>query len=274
MHVALGRQRDRPARHRPACRRSRRSHATRRWSIRTSRSRTGPSSPASHLSSPARASRRSPSNGRVARIERTRAPGRDAVAVEILRVVTKADTGVVALELPQLLLEERAKLVEGGDSGPSAGRGRKLDQPHDLRPAVRFLRARPTQLARQALQVVLVPVDELDLELDERAGRAPAVQHVDRVDRDVRERRARRPRPGRRVRRVLSVATCSSFPWRSCAKSSAASSAGGPAGPPRASISARASPERGSFSCQRERPFSSRRRSVIPTRASERAGVS
>ena len=32
------------------------------------------------------------------------------------------------------------------------------------------------------------PVDELDLELDERAGRAPAVEHVDRVDRDVRER--------------------------------------------------------------------------------------
>jgi hypothetical protein len=55
--------------------------------------------------------------------------------------------------------------------------------------------------------------------------------------------------------------------------SSAASSAGAAAGPPRASSSARA-PERGSFSCQTERRFSSRLRRVIPAAASDRRGVS
>ena len=156
----------------------------------------------------------------------------------------------------------------GGAATPSSSRTRIT-----FEVALGRVRAGAPEDAAEAVEVALVAVDELDLDLGERAREMARVEHVDRVDDDVRER-------------ALAGDDADADPARAQRRDrrEARRSAGAPGAAPRARAARRPArrrprarsrpPSRGSLSCQRERPFSSRRRSVIPQRARLRGGVS
>ncbi len=117
------------------------------------------------------------------------------------------------------------------------------------------------------------PFERLDLELDE-SGRACAARRAPpRCPRSRRRPRARSRARARPARRVRSTAAGSSGRPRRTPTRSSASSGGGVPGPPGISSSSR-SPSPGSLSCQSPRRSCTRRRKVIPARASARSAVS
>ena len=112
--------------------------------------------------------------------------------MQVLRVGAEPGPGVVP-EQPRVLPRSAAAsarpgaLSAGGRSGRSGIRGRAPGRPSA---ASAVARARPAQRLLDPAQRPLVALEQLDLELVERAGHALRVEHRDRVVGDLGARRA------------------------------------------------------------------------------------
>ena len=228
-----------------------------------------PSQPSSARSSSAHSSS---SSGRAAR--------RNARARRVATRIWCRSSGSVPSRVPGIVREEAVVLLrerrpgarrpEERPSGSCALLRRigEIEDAVQLRLEVARLRSRLAERLLEPAQRLLVAVEQLDLELAEARGHPLAVEHRDRVVHDLGAVRAHdlAPRPQARDAHELRPAQVGDAGGR------AAPSAAGRAGR-RFSSSMRAAP-RGSFSCQRPVPFSSRCRKVTPWRASRRSGVS
>ena len=133
--------------------------------------------------------------------------------MDVLGILSEPDSGIVAEELAELLGEQHTQELDRGRVLLRLQPWRRRENAHQLGNPVRRPRPRVPQNAAQALEIGVVTVDELDLDLGERSGGSPCVEHGHRVERDVRDRPSvvGHANPDRRVRRV---ATGASRSWR------------------------------------------------------------
>ncbi len=97
--------------------------------------------------------------------ERTRSPGCYAEAMKILGVVSETDAGVEGLELPELAAEQKAQVLDRRRGSWRSLLVVERENAHELRSPFRHLSPSATQHARQTVEIVFVPFDQLDFDL-------------------------------------------------------------------------------------------------------------